>query len=90
MSYTKKKGQKGAKTQKPTTAPYREPTQSTERERTTIPSLMISFTMPQIRTSSNRERERESSFCYMVHIRPFVHIMINELHNFAKINSIEH
>ena len=59
MSYTKKKGQKGAKTQKPATTPYREPTQSAQRERTTIPSLMISFTMPQIRTSSNRERERE-------------------------------
>ena len=44
MSYIKKKGQKGAKTQKPATAPYREPTQSTKSNNDKYPPSMYNLT----------------------------------------------
>ena len=47
--YTKKKGQKGAKTQKPTTAPYHEPTQSTKSNKDKDPPSMYNLTQFQNR-----------------------------------------
>ena len=44
MSYIKKKGQKGAKTQKLATAPYREPTQSTKPNNDKYPPSMYNLT----------------------------------------------
>ena len=49
MSYTKKKGWKGVKTQKPATVPYREPIQSTKSNNDKNPPSMYNLTQSQNR-----------------------------------------